>query len=1452
MSLKLNHLEFIGPALPAPFVQFELEKALLRRGLLVPDAGPEGKALQEKWEIYRRKLRSLVNQGGSVRVFNHVLEPLVLLLGYTSLARAAEVQTREGMEDGGYLFSSSSSDSQLRVWSTDFDLDLEAPSRRGYAYRYSPVRIAQRVLLAGGERLGLLTNGTELRLLISDPARPDSQVMIPLVLEWKKSRLVPDSFRLLLSLASPAGVNAIPEIVEQARLMQTKVTADLRLQARQAIERFIQDVLDNPDNSEFLKAHEDKSKLAKALWREGLVIVYRLLFIFKLESTDDLAQAFSFASSSLWRGTYSPSTALASITRAILDEGAYTGQFLEQGIRTVFSIFATGLTSTELNILPLGGVLFGSDTTPILSSLTWGEKACASLLDCLLWTPRKKGSASREKVHYGPLYVEDLGRVYEALLELEAGIATEPMCRLRRQKLEVVVPIAQGEKYRPAHAQALQEKKDLILLDEEPEEEVEEDAPKGKKTKVEWIEEIPRGHFYLRVGLGRKATGSYYTPHSFVRFLVQETLGAKVAEMSPQDDPRPNAILSLKVLDPAMGSGHFLVEACRFLGEALYEACRLCDDLAMECEARAENETDVDEKAEAFRKAEMWRQRVVEIPDPDDELVQYLPSRAPEGAESGLSEAKANALCRRLVAVHCLYGVDKNPLAVELAKLSLWLVSHAEGLPLTFLDHRLVVGDSLTGPFFEHLLKYPEAQEPLDNLFSQGLEQRLTDTLAESLKYVSCLESSIGVSIPETEAKEEIKNRLDMALFPFRILAAAWAGGVMLGPGSCDNNAYRKLATEIGRSGKLPDQLDSKALRYMIAKGLGVQNIPELSSELQTKTIKEEIKPAFPYDLIFPEVFYPYGFNKQRNGFDVVLGNPPWDAIQFKSKEFFAAFDFEIMNAPTKRERTAIEKKLLADSEFNSLFETYKEQFEELKRANDSLYIYQKVYIEGDLAGRQIDAFRVFMERNAQLLEPNGWTGVVVPSAFHANEGATGVRRLYLKNMAMRCCYSFENKKKLFEIHSSFKYALVVADKSGYSDIVSCAFYLQDDSWLFNNDFQHPRLIYSIDFIENTGGDYLTLLELRNERDLEIAKRCFSMSRNSFGAHCKSNKIVFGREFDMTRDSWCFSPSSEVVVNNNDPRNPDVASRLLKQGYMVLNEGKTFWHYDDSWQEIPSYCIGLDKIHNRINIMKPACYFRLAYRRIASSTNERTIIFCLFPCGTLFAESAPVERNPYLVKRKEVLKLLAVANTFTFDWTARIRTGANINQFILYSCPFPTITKVGTFLTHSALRLTCNHWGYKPLWHEQLSDAWREPTPSFTWPVLESDDDRWTVRAAIDAVVADTYGLNREQYSHILSSFSHKSYPAAPSICLSMFDELKHIGLESFTQKYDPYWDIPLNENLPQPVMSLPDLNARASLEAAEGPGTYQISLFGEEHEAETKGISNNKRRRKSRVRRLV
>jgi len=179
MTLELRDCVFFGPALPEPFVKFQLEAELNKRSLLPKASGDEGRALAERWDVLRRKLRALGEQGGDRRVAAHVLEPLTEPLGYERLERQAEVITREGPEDGGWRFTSSDG-RVLRAWAIALGTDLDAPSRRGRAYRFSPSRVAERVLLASGERVGLLTDGEELRLLLCDPARPDSHIAIRL------------------------------------------------------------------------------------------------------------------------------------------------------------------------------------------------------------------------------------------------------------------------------------------------------------------------------------------------------------------------------------------------------------------------------------------------------------------------------------------------------------------------------------------------------------------------------------------------------------------------------------------------------------------------------------------------------------------------------------------------------------------------------------------------------------------------------------------------------------------------------------------------------------------------------------------------------------------------------------------------------------------------------------------------------------------------------------------------------------------------------------------------------------------------------------------------------------------------------------------------------------------------------------------------------------------------
>lgn len=198
------------------------------------------------------------------------------------------------------------------------------------------------------------------------------------------------------------------------------------------------------------------------------------------------------------------------------------------------------------------------------------------------------------------------------------------------------------------------------------------------------------------------------------------------------------------------------------------------------------------------------------------------------------------------------------------------------------------------------------------------------------------------------------------------------------------------------------------------------------------------------------------------------------------------------------------------------------------------------------------------------------------------------------------------------------------------------------------------------------------------------------------------------------------------------------------------------------------------------------------------------MIACVILPGFVCEQTLSVETVPAARPNLNALLALALANSYQFDWQVRQRVTTSLSNYILAPIPIPDLAPATVLMVHGALRLSCNHVGYEPLWREQMGDQWREKRKTFAWPVLEGGDERWDIRAVIDAVVADAYGLNRVQYEHVLSTFSHKSYPKAPGLCLAKFDELKQIGLDAFTKKYDPYWDIPLNENLPKPVIYLP------------------------------------------------
>ena len=1198
----LSDCEIAGPLLPPGFVAHGLPLFLERQKL---NAGP--------WPPVRDGLRAFAGTGGPVRVLNHVLRPLTRAFGYAGIVP----------DDGAYRLTTQGDG--LRAWVLGPETGLDSAPGRGAAARLSPRRIASRALRGAGETMGLIVNGDALRLLFCDPAGPDSQIAVSLG-GWRTCEDPPDSFRCIASLASPAGLAAMPALFDAARLHQTNVTKSLRTQARAAIEVFLRGMPDRlgealPGRHGMGLPGRPGGALpdATVLWNQALTIVYRVLFIAKLESGGPEA-GFGFASSAAWRRSLSPNRALADLARRRLDLGQDTGHLLEDGLRAAFRLCRDGLAHPALSVPALGGGLFDPEATAAIDGLAWGERAVALLLDRLLWTAPQ--GRERERVHYGSLDVEELGRVYEALLDLEPAIATQRMTRAHRGRLETVLPAADGE--------------------------------------------IPAGGFYLRSGLGRRGAGSYYTPRGFVRHLVRETLTPLVAEASP------DAILAIKVFDPAMGSGHFLVEACRFLASALYDACA----------------------------------RRNEGPDC---LLPYLPAHAPDRAETGISRARALGICRRLVAVRCLYGIDRDARAVELAKVSLWLESFAEGLPLTFLDHRLVAGDSIGGPFFADLIRLPVGGGELDPLLARGVADRLTQAMARAMADARLLEASIGTSLADVLAKQAAKDRMDRVLRPLRLLARAWSGAAA-GQARAANDAWLALAWAVAATGAWPDALDRDQAALMALGGS-----------------------ALALDLTFPEIFRP---DEAGGGFHAVLGNPPWDVVHYQTREYLAGFDPAVMDAATKRERDAIELVLLRDKAIQDGFERYKQAFVERKNLCGRLFPRQGP------AG-SVDLFQVFAERMLDCMAPDGAIGIVLPSSIHANEGTAYLRRRLLSETRLETCYTFENRKKLFDIHGRLKFTLLTARRTGATASFRCGFYLDSVEQIGD---PARAIVYDRAFVAATGGAHGTFLELRGPEDLRVARHMF-LNRPDIGGWMAARGIVFGREAHMTGDSHRFTPAGRPGEG--------------AEGAMPLHEGKTFHQYTDRWKAAPRYGIEPDAMRDKPGWMRAASHERLVFREIARSTDDRTMIAAMIAAGCVVGHKGTCERTPWNRPDRTALLLLALFNSFPFDWCVRQKTAASVSLFMLNACPVPDLTpETEAFLTRAALMLTCRHAGFDGLWRRAAGTI---PRPEAV--------DHWHWRAAIDAAIARGYGLSRADYAHILGSFPHKAHPEAPERCLAAFDE---------------------------------------------------------------------------------
>ena len=719
--------------------------------------------------------------------------------------------------------------------------------------------------------------------------------------------------------------------------------------------------------------------------------------------------------------------------------------------------------------------------------------------------------------------------------------------------------------------------------------------------------------------------------------------------------------------------------------------------------------------------------------------------------------------------------MDKNELAVELAKLSLWLESYAEGLPLTFLDHRLVCGDSLTGPSVKQLLTHPISGESLEDLFAKDLENNLIKTMQHALISVIDLEASIGKDVADLEQKNVAKAKLDKALNPFKLLAKVWSRAVMIG-----DIFYDDIYVDIAKS---------------IAVGEDPYQLIEENSSFN-ELLRSEAEGVC-YELVFPEVFYRHN-SKQKGGFHAVLGNPPWDRMLPAEKEFFGGFDLRVLSAPNKSTRERIQNDLLQKSEVDVAYSRYIEFFRGMERIVERSYDWQVAIVNGKCTIGKQDLAALFLEVSVNLTVEGGYVGLVLPAAIHLNEGTTASRKMLLSITSLQWILSFQNKQKIFDIVTNVKFDLLVAKRffEGTESFLT-RFYLTKIDSIY--DPKEVFLKYSSDFVKKTSPDYLTFLELSNERDLAVLKKCTEQGF-TFGHELKRLKLSVGREFNMTDDAPRFVESNKILFDA-DARTPPYLQQLWKDHYLVVAEDDSIHQYTDQWTNGPENLTTLDAIQGKKSWISSTKYFRPMFRRIATVVDSRSMMVCMVPPGWISA-SPQAFRNPEKVSYSTLLALCGVLNSYTFDWSLRLRITATVNLFLVKSCPYPTIDSYSRkFLSRSVLRLSCNHSGYKSLWNDQLGEGWNEKSPKFTWPVIPDNATRRKVIANIDCVVAHLFKLSRNEYEHILSSFTHKHFPDAMQACLASYDELENIGLSAFTNKHEPYWDIPLNDELPKPAI---------------------------------------------------
>ena len=794
-------------------------------------------------------------------------------------------------------------------------------------------------------------------------------------------------------------------------------------------------------------------------------------------------------------------------------------------------------------------------------------------------------------------------------------------------------------------------------------------------------------------GNNRKTTGSYYTPSSLVDKQIESALDPLLDRAMKAADPA-KAILDLNVIDTSCGSGHFVVAAARRMASRLVAA---------------------------------------------------------RGVDTSPTEYQ-RAL--RDVVRNSIYGVDINPLAVELAKITLWIESVVPGEPLTFLDSHFICGDATLGidnlKNLEHGIPNA-AYKPLtgdDKDAAKELSKRnraALKSMEDDARYggdlfydskhtlanqMSVIDEMPEDTLAEIEAKKAAyaKFREEGCLNHFNLAADVFTAAFLLPKTSVD--------VEIGTLGngtplteRKPDPtIPTTAELYGIITAGAAGSYPSAESLDRCAKICRKNR-VLHWPLAFPVVF-------ERGGFDCILTNPPWDRIKLQEKEFFAARDPEIANA----QNAAARKRLIESLPKNN--PTLYQVFQDAKRNADvsSAFIHESGRYRLANVG-DTNLYAVISEVILNIVNITGRAGFIVPISLCTDEPNKALFGEMISSRKLVSFYGFENEEKLFhDVHHAFKFALLTL---GQAEATDFSFFNRQVQALVDGK-RHFCLLPSDFALINPKTKTAPIF--RTKFDADLSKKIYShVGVLNSGEACGNPwSIEYGTLFHMANDSAIFYDHG--------------AENLLP-----LYEAKLFWLYDHRFASYegdgevryvsteekgrvdyaitPRYWVSNEHLQEALS--HGSLGYLLAWRKITSSTNERTTVATVLP-------EFPAGDSVHLfwVKQDNKLKacLLADVCSLVHDWCARQKVGGSNFSFYLFDqvatlSPSAYSQDDIDFIVPRVLELTYTSHSLK---------GWAEALGYKGEPFVFDPERRAILRAELDARYAKLYGLNEQELRYIL------------------------------------------------------------------------------------------------------